>query len=135
MIGLMGINTAIERWGDVAPLLQPVRSEADYKARVCALDRVLDAGGADENHPLAQLADYIGEQVAEWEARDKMPAAASGVEMLRHLMAEHSLRQGDIPEIGSQGVVSEVLGGTRDLNLRQVRALAARFKVPVQWFL
>ena len=35
------------------------------------------------------------------------------------------------PEIGSQGVVSEVLAGKRALNLRQVKALAKRFAVPM----
>ena len=34
-----------------------------------------------------------------------------------------------LPEIGSQGVVSEILSGKRELNVRQIRALAARFHV------
>ena len=33
------------------------------------------------------------------------------------------------PEIGSQGVVSEVLSGKQDLNLRQIQALSQRFHV------
>jgi HTH-type transcriptional regulator/antitoxin HigA len=57
-----------------------------------------------------------------------MPAP-SGVETLRYLMEEHELTQSDLPEIGSQGVVSELLRGKRKLNMRQVRALAARFNV------
>ncbi len=39
------------------------------------------------------------------------------------------LTQSDLPEIGSQAVVSEVLNGKRDLNVRQIRALATRFGV------
>ena len=46
-------------------------------------------------------------------------------------MAEHGLRQSELPEIGSQGVVSEVLSGRRALNLRQVKAFARRFAVPM----
>ena len=128
------INNAITHWGDVAPVLQPARTEADYAALVEALDHVLATGGANEDHPLALLADYLGDRVAEWEANDPMPPAASGVDMLRHLMREHGLRQSDLAEIGSQGVVSEILSGRRELNLRQIRALAARFGVPPQWF-
>ncbi len=30
-----------------------------------------------------------------------------------YLMEEHGLRQSDLPEIGSQGVVSEILNGKR----------------------
>jgi HTH-type transcriptional regulator / antitoxin HigA len=44
-------------------------------------------------------------------------------------MEEHDLTQKDLPEIGSQGVVSEVLAGRRTLNVRQIQALAARFGV------
>ena len=44
-------------------------------------------------------------------------------------MLLHGLRQSDLPEVGSQGVVSEILSGKRALNLRQVQALAERFQV------
>jgi HTH-type transcriptional regulator/antitoxin HigA len=50
-------------------------------------------------------------------------------------MTQHGLRQGDLPEIGSQGVVSEILTGKRDLNVRQIRALSARFGVSIATFL
>jgi HTH-type transcriptional regulator/antitoxin HigA len=44
-------------------------------------------------------------------------------------MEEHDLTQSDLPEIGSQGVVSEILAGKRDLNVRQIAQLAERFGV------
>lgn len=49
--------------------------------------------------------------------------------MLRFFMEEHDLTQGDLPEIGSLGVVSEILSGKRELNVHQIRALARRFHV------
>lgn len=49
--------------------------------------------------------------------------------MLRYLMDEHSLRQSDLREIGSQGVVSEIIKGRRELNVRQIRAQAKHFGV------
>lgn len=42
-------------------------------------------------------------------------------------MAQHGIKQSDLHEIGSQGVVSEILTGKRELNIRQVRALSERF--------
>ena len=60
---------------------------------------------------------------------------ANGLDVLRYLMKEHRLTQSDLPEIGSQGVVSEVLSGKRTLNVRQIKALAARFNVSPQTFL
>lgn len=60
---------------------------------------------------------------------------ASGAEVLRFLMEQHGLTQSDLPEVGSQGVVSEILNGRRELNIRQVRARAARFGVDPGAFL
>jgi HTH-type transcriptional regulator / antitoxin HigA len=50
-------------------------------------------------------------------------------------MRQHGLTQSNLPEIGSQGVVSEILSGKRELNVRQVRALARRFGVAADAFL
>ena len=44
-------------------------------------------------------------------------------------MAQYGINQSDLHEIGSQGVVSEILAGKRELNIRQVRALSQRFRV------
>ena len=80
------VDEAITHWRHVAPLLQPAHNEAEYQALIVALDAVLDAGGADESHPLARPADILGDLVAEWETQDGMPDAASPAEVLRFLM-------------------------------------------------
>jgi len=129
------IESAIAHWPYVEPVLRLPTTEEEYRDAVAALDAVLDAGGADESHPLASLAGQLGEVVAEWEGRDVMPAPADGVAMLRHLMEVHGLLQSDLPEIGAQSVVSAVLAGRRSLNIRQIKALAARFGIPAGNFL
>ncbi|MBP9500705.1 MAG: hypothetical protein KBF17_00945, partial [Candidatus Promineofilum sp.] len=58
-----------------------------------------------------------------------MTDRTDGDAVLAYLMEEHGLRQSDLPEVGSQGVVSEVLSGKRELNGRQIKELAARFGV------
>ena len=50
-------------------------------------------------------------------------------------MEEHELAQSDMPEIGSQGVLSEILSGKRDLNVRQIAQLATRFGVSPALFM
>jgi len=129
------LEIAMQHWGYVAPLLQPARNEQEYADLVEALDAALDAGGADQAHPLARLADYLGELVAEYEAKDEMPPAATGAEALRYLMQRDDLRQSGLPELGSQGVVSELLSGRRDFNARQAKAMAERFGVSAALFL
>jgi HTH-type transcriptional regulator/antitoxin HigA len=128
------LDVAMAHWGYITPLLTPPATEHEYQTLVESLDAVLDAGGADESHHLAGLAAMLGELIAVYEqANYPMPAAMSGIEALRFFMERDGLRQSDLPEIGNQAKVSEILSGKRALNLRQVRSLAARFGVP--WML
>ena len=69
------IETAIEHWKFVAPLLTPPDNDEDYRMLVDALDTILDAGGSDEANPLAALAVMMGTVVAKYEAINyPMPA-------------------------------------------------------------
>jgi HTH-type transcriptional regulator/antitoxin HigA len=129
------LDAALAHWSYIAPLLTPAANEAEYHALVESLDAILDAGGADEAHPLAGLAAMVGELVAAWERTHvPMPAAMSATEVLQFFMASHGLRQSDLPEIGNQSKVSELLSGKRAINLRQAKALSKRFAVPLELF-
>jgi len=50
-------------------------------------------------------------------------------------MEQHRLKQADLPEIGAQSVVSDVLSRKRRLNVRQVSALLRRFGVSADVFI
>lgn len=115
--------------------LNSIRNEDGYELAIEKLNDLLDAGGANENHPLALVVHQLGESIAAYEdAHHPLPALPPN-EMLRYLMEEHGIKQGELPEVGSQGVVSEILAGKRRLNTRQVSALAKRFKVPGDLFI
>ncbi|HMT94806.1 transcriptional regulator [uncultured Thiothrix sp.] len=133
-MGIM-IKTVLDHWQYVAPVLVAPKTKGDYEALVEALDAVLDAGGADETHPLASLADRIGDLIADYEEQHLAPIPSTSVDALKFLMDSHGLSQGDLPEVASQGVMSELLRGKRELNLRQIKALSIRFKVPVGVFI
>ena len=61
---------------------------------------------------------------------------ASPQEVLKFLMDQHELKQSDLrKEIGTQGVVSEILSGSRKINVRQAKALGKRFGVSPVVFL
>ena len=47
--------------------------------------------------------------------------------VLKYLMKENNLTQSDLSDVGSQGVISEILTGKRGLNIRQIKALCKRF--------
>ena len=102
---------------------------------VAVMNRLLDAGGADEHSPLADLINALANFIADYEEKVYPAQAIAPVDSLRFLMKQHQLTQADLPEIGSQGVVSEILRGKRDLNVRQIKALSERFQVPATVFL
>jgi len=115
-------------WGYIQPILS-IRSEDEYDRAVVRVNQLIDEVGTDESHPLYELLDTLGTLIYTYEEKQHPMPEASGAEIVRFLMEEHDLRQSDLSEIGSQGVVSEVLNGRRELNLRQIRALAIRFNV------
>jgi len=121
-------------WANIAPLLT-IRNEREYNAAVKRLNELLDEIGDNEKHPLYSLLDTLGTLIHVYEEEHYPIPDATGVEVLRFLMEEHGLTQSDLPEVGSQGVVSEVLNNKRELNVRQIRLLAERFKVSTAVFL
>lgn len=122
--------TALER---MVPL-RPIRTEADYDAAVAAMNMLLDAGAANETHPLASLVATLGELIGDYDDQHYVDREVSGVDVLRLLMEQHGLTQSELPEVGTQGVVSEILRGKREINLRQVKSLKQRFGVSADAF-
>ncbi|MES2898937.1 MAG: helix-turn-helix domain-containing protein [Pseudomonadota bacterium] len=128
------ITTHFKALCSIVPL-RTIRNEKQYDDAVYVLNQLLDAGAADEKHALAELANTLGSLIAAFEDSQPQPLPAAPVDVLRLLMDQHHLSQSDLPEIGTQGVVSEVLNGKRELNVRQVKALSERFNVPTSVFL
>jgi HTH-type transcriptional regulator/antitoxin HigA len=117
-----------EHWTNIAPLLL-IRNEREYNAAVKRLNELLDEIGDNEKHPLYSLLDTLGTLIHAYEEEHYPIPDATGAEVLQFLMDEHALTQSDLPEVGSQGVISEILNGKRELNVRQIRVLAEKFKV------
>lgn len=115
-------------WAAVSPYLS-IRNEADYDRAIEQLNELIDVVGTDETHPLYEFLDTLGTLINLYEEENTPMPPVTGAEALRYLMEEHGLRQADLPEVGSQGVVSEILNGKRELNVRQIRLLASRFHV------
>jgi HTH-type transcriptional regulator / antitoxin HigA len=95
-------------------IFSPIGSKADAS-------EIIHIVRADLEHPLLLIHAY--------EEQHFPLAQASGIDVLAYLMEEHGLTQAELPEVGSQGVVSEILRGKRELNVRQIRALSNHFDV------
>ena len=116
-------------WTQMSEVLSVPHTEAEYLRISALLDLVVDEVGEHDSHPLASLMETLGTLVDAYEREHVVELPGAPVAVLRLLMDEHGLTQSDLPELGSQGVVSEILRGRRQINVRQVRALSARFGV------
>ena len=126
-------NAVFKSWRIIAPLFS-IRNKREHNTAVKRLNELLDEIGEDEKHPLYSLLDTLGTLIEAYEDEHHPIPDSSGADVLRYLMDEHGLTQSSLPEIGSQGVVSEILNGKRELNVRQIRKLAERFKVSTAAF-
>lgn len=115
--------------------IAPIRDEVHYRRMVGVLEALLAETKGDESHPAMGLVDMLGDLIGDYEAARHSQPAATGLQALKFLMAQHGVRQGELLEVGSQGVVSEILAGKRELNLRQIRALGERFGVSAATFI
>lgn len=110
-------------------------SEEEYEQLVGLLDEITDIVRDNESHLLANVMDVLGVLIETYEAQNIPEPESDSISVLKYLMEEYGLRQKDLSELGSQGVVSEILNGKRELNLRQIRVLSERFKVPASVFI
>jgi len=110
------------------------RTEDEYDAMVARLLSLCDEV-KDDSDPRNRLIETLSVLTEKYEHAHHEIPDATPIEVLRFLMEQHQLTQSDLPEIGSQGVVSEILSGRRDLNLRQIQDLASHFGVDVNAFL
>ena len=130
------INEPVLRktWPVVAGHLS-IHDKHDHAQAVIVLNRLLDEVGDNEKNPLHSFLEILGIVIENYEAEHCKWGEASGVDVLKFLMQEHKLNQGDLFEIGSQGVVSEILNGKRQLNVNQIKKLGNRFHVSPAVFL
>jgi len=123
-----------KQWAEIAPYLT-ITNEQEYDAAVERLQTLLDEVGDDQSNPLYSLLDILGILIEAYDNKNYPLSTCSGVDALVYLMEEHSLSQSELSEIGSQGVVSEILNGKRQLNVRQIEKLSQRFNVsPATFF-
>lgn len=117
-----------------------IRNEADYDRALALIEAILDetrdtSAREDAMHPLADLLDLLMATVHEYETNHHTIPVSSPRDVLRFLMDQHSLTQSDLPEVGSQSVISEILADRRILNTRQIAALVERFHVSADAFI
>jgi HTH-type transcriptional regulator / antitoxin HigA len=126
---LYNIQKISNTWQMIAPLLSAPQTDAEYDNLVSFLDHLIDEIGSDENHPLASLMDTVGILIEAYDNEHYPFSEGDAANVLKYFMELEGLTQKDMPEVGSQGVISEILSGKRKLNIRQIKAVSKRFNV------
>lgn len=112
-----------------------VRIKADYTQARATINALLDEISDDENHPLADVLDYLADQVKAYEdAQFKIPNAEPK-EVLRFLMDQHKLKQEDLGMCAPQSRISDILNGRRSISKEIAKRLGQHFHVHADVFL
>jgi len=83
-----------------------------------------------------KLLDLLSDLIENYEDKVYPIEDAPPNEMLKFLMRENNLKQGDLLHIfGSSGITSEVVNGKRSISKEQAKKLAKHFKVSVELFI
>ena len=132
----MQLDNISKVWPSVKAIFSVPHSEKEYQDLVEKLDSLIDEVGNNDAHQLAPVMETVGKLIENYEDRERhIIQEASPVEVLKYLMQEHGLKQSDLKEIGSQGIVSEILAGKRTLNIEQIKKVSKRFHVsPLVFF-
>jgi HTH-type transcriptional regulator / antitoxin HigA len=132
----MNINDLQKAWVALSKTvnLSPIRSDRQYQKMVLLADMLTDVIGSAKKHPLLDLLEIVSELIRNYDLQHFNVPDSNPKDILVFLMEEHQLKQTDLPEVGNQSVVSQILSGARQLNVRQINSLAKRFQVPVGVF-
>lgn len=133
------MNTQLENiskaWPSIKSVFSVPHSAKEYQGLVETLDKLIDEIGDNENHDLSPAMETIGKLIENYEDQNFSFNEASAIDALKYIMKEHNLKQSDLKEIGSQGVVSEILTGKRTLNIEQIKKISKTFHVsPLVFF-
>jgi HTH-type transcriptional regulator/antitoxin HigA len=118
------------------PLVE-IKTNAQHKVAIEVIGRIIDFLNSPHEGIevlVPEIESYLSTLSALVEKYEKelFPKAgkAKASDVLSYLMESHQLNQDDLAdELGGQSVVSSILHGKRELNLRQIRALAKKFKL------
>ncbi len=129
------LEETLKVWPIASKVLSTLETEEQYLRAVKQLDELIDIVSKKPDSIKESLIDTMGTLIKDYEDRHIPKPEGDPIGCLKYLMEEHNLKQTDLNELGSQGVVSEILSRKRRLNIRQIKALSQRFHVSPSVFI
>lgn len=126
---MRAVQQTISHWGHVVPYAHVPRNEKEYEKLLVFVDELMNWTRHHKDEHATSLLNLVASNIEAYENQHYPAKKVSAIDMLKFLIDEHSLGQDDLPEIGSQSLVSKILSGKRQLTLEHIRALSKRFGV------
>jgi HTH-type transcriptional regulator/antitoxin HigA len=114
-----------------------IETEAENERALAIIERLMSADEDALSPEEDRLLRLLAVLVEDFENRSyPMGLESNPPVAIRELTREHGLKQTDMLDIfGSQGTVSQVLNGKREISKSQARKLSQRFRLPIDVFI
>ena len=114
-----------------APFISQIKTDAEYQKALALMDELIEDN--DKQRPLIEI---LSASIERWENHaeefsefNQRIQALDDIDTLKLLMQQHGLGIADVPEIGSNTLVSKVINRKRNLTRNHIEALSKRFGV------
>ena len=132
---MRAVQQTISHWGHVVPYAHMPRNQKEYETLLGFVNELMDWTRHHKDERATSLLSLVASNIEAYENQRYPVKKISAIDMLSFLMDEHGLGQDDLPEIGSQSLVSKILCGKRQLTLEHIRSLSKRFGVSPSVFI
>ena len=124
------MNTSVVDYGALLHEIQPevIHSEQQNAKFIAMLEKLTSLKKVTQAQK--KLIELLTVLVGEYESKHYPVPDAGPLDIIRHLMEQHGLRQKDLVDVFvTESIVSDVLNGKRELSKEHIMRLSARFHV------
>lgn len=110
--------------------LKPIRSEGEYRQALVSLREIFMAPKGTQEYDRAEILEIL---IEDYEKKHYAIDGPDPIEAIKYAIEEAGMNQTELGKIiGDKAKASLVLNRKRKLNLRMIRNLHQRLKIPLQ---
>lgn len=129
------LKQAVKHWNMVAPVIDTPKSIEDYDELLINIKDAMELIDNRDSSMLSGLINAMAKAARGYENSIILDQQNNALSALKFLIKLHRIKQSELKEIGSQGVVSEILNGKRTLTIRHVKELSKKFCISPNVFI
>lgn len=122
------IEQVMDHFHDIKPWLSIPENEEENE-KLIAFARDLRKACKNGKRDAKDLLLLVLEHIEAYEKRAYLTPKVKSSDVLSFLMEQHQLAQHNLPEIGSQSLISKILKGERQLTVQHIEKLSLKFNV------